>query len=278
MIVGGPVSTVDLHVHSTESDGALTPEQLASHAAGLGMRAIALADHDSVAGVERCVEASAALGITCVPALELSALDGDTHVHILGYFVDVGNPVLLATLADFRVVRLERVMAMVRALRGAGFDVDTAPLERQAAEASLGRLHLARALVAAGHATNTADAFARLIGNGRPFHIEGARPTPDEALALVRTAGGLPVIAHPALSRVEHLIEPLASRGLVGVEVYHGEHTREQRTRLAALTSRLGLLATGGSDYHGPEGPSAGMGSSEMPPGILEALVAAAGR
>ena len=97
-------------------------------------------------------------------------------------------------------------------------------------------------------------------------------------MALVRAAGGLPVVAHPALSRVEHLIEPLAASGLAGVEVYHGEHTPEQRARLAALATRLVLLATGGSDFHGPDGPSGGMGSSEMPPGILEALVAAAGR
>ena len=273
-----PVFGIDLHVHSTESDGSLTPEQLASHAAALGLTAIALADHDSIAGVERCMSAASALGLTCLPALELSARDGETHVHVLGYFIDIAGPGLLATLGEFRRHRVERVMTMARALQEAGYPLDTEPLERQAAEASLGRLHLARALVAAGHASDTRDAFTRLIGNGRPFHIETERPTPAEAISLVLAAGGLPVIAHPALSRVEHLIEPMAAQGLAGVEVYHGEHTQEQRLRLAETARRLGLVATGGTDYHGPEGPSGEMGSSEMPAGVLGDLLAAAGR
>jgi predicted metal-dependent phosphoesterase TrpH len=272
-----PVSLIDLHVHSTESDGSLTPEVLAERAAALGLHTIALADHDSVAGVGRCMAACGALGLTCVPALELSARNGDTHVHVLGYFLDVRDPALLATLEEFRGHRVRRVMSMARALQDAGYDLDTGPLERQAREASLGRLHLAKALVTAGHATDTKDAFNRLIGNGRPFHLENDRPTPSEAVALVRSAGGLPVIAHPALSRVEHFIEPLAGEGLAGIEVYHGEHTLEQRARLALLADRLGLLATGGTDYHGPDGPSGEMGSSEIPDGVLEALYEAAG-
>ena len=272
------MSDIDLHVHSTESDGSVTPEGLAQRAAALGLRAIALADHDSVAGGPGCLATAEALGLTCRPALELSARTGDTHVHVLGYFVDIDDPAFRATLEEFRRHRVERIMRIARALQDAGYALDVEPLERQAAEASIGRLHLARALVDAGHAATTREAFDRLIGNGRPFHLEGERPTPEEALAIVRRAGGLPVVAHPALSHVEHLIEPLAEHGLAGVEVYHGEHTAEQRAALAALADRLGLLATGGTDYHGPDGPSGEMGSSEMPPGILEALYAAAGR
>ena len=273
-----PVCDIDLHVHSTESDGSLTPEELASHAARLGLRAIALADHDSVAGVDRCVAASAALGVMCVPAVELSARQGDTHVHILGYFVDTADPLLRNALERLRLQRVERVMTMASALVGAGYALDTTPMELQASTASLGRVHLARALVAGGHATDVRDAFTRLIGHGRPFFVDSEKSQPQEAIALVRSAGGLPVIAHPAVSQAESLIEPLAAEELEGVEVYHGEHTAAQRRRLAVVAARLGLLATGGTDYHGPEGSSGEMGSSAMPDGILEGLLAAAQR
>ena len=273
-----PVFDVDLHVHSTESDGSLTPEQLASHAAGLGMRAIALADHDSVAGVVRCVAACEARGVLCLPAVELSSRDGDTHVHVLGYFVDVDDPALAVLLAHYREQRAARIMAMARRLADAGLVVDLAPLEAQAASRSLGRVHLGNALVAAGLASDLPDAFARFIGKDKPYYIAGERPSPSDAVAVLLDAGAVPVMAHPAVSGAERLIEQLASEGLAGIEVYHGDHEPEQRERLAATAKRLGLLATGGSDFHGPGVHSGEMGSSDVPPGVLEALLEAGGR
>ena len=152
------------------------------------------------------------------------------------------------------------------------------PLEDQGASASLGRMHLARALVTGGHASIHAEAFERLSGNGRPFHIEAERPSPQESIALVRAAGGVPVMAHPAISHAQDLIEPLVGDGLAGIEVYHGEHTPAQREELGRTAERLGLLATGGTDYHGPDGPSGEMGSSPMPDDVLDKLLAAADR
>ena len=263
-------SRLDLHVHSTESDGSLTPEQLAVHADHLGLQAIALTDHDSVAGVRRCIDECAARGILCVPALELSSRVDATHVHILGYLIDIADDSLVATLESYRRQRVERVMTMARALVDAGYALDLAPLEEQGASASLGRMHLARALVVGGHTSDTRRAFERFIGNGRPFHIEAERPSPQESIALVRAAGGIPVMAHPAVSHAQDLIEPLTRDGLAGIEVYHGEHTPAQREDLARTAERLGLIATGGSDYHGPDGPSGEMGSSPMPDGVLD--------
>jgi predicted metal-dependent phosphoesterase TrpH len=271
----GARARVDLHVHSTCSDGTSTPTEIARRAAELGLTGIALADHDSVAGVADCTEVSRLLGITCVPAVELSTRTGAQDAHVLGYFVDPSDAILLAELARLREGRERRIAAMVRRLTDGGLPTEYQDVLDIADGGAVGRAHLARVLVAHGHAEDLPDAFERLIGKGRLFWEQAELPSAAQAIDTIRAAGGLPVLAHPVLSGAESLILDLAGCGLAGVEAYHAEHTPEQAARLARLASAMGLLVTGGSDYHGPRGRTAEMGAVELPDGTWEALLAA---
>jgi hypothetical protein len=196
-------------------------------------------------------------------------------VHVLGYFVDPEDPDLIAHLADLRDARHRRAESIVRALDGAGYDVTLEQVLALSDGGAVGRSHIARALVERGHAQDIADAFQRLIGRGRPFYVAKDVRAPDEAIETIRAAGGLAVLAHPAVSRVEDLVEPLANLGLAGIEAYHADHTPADRDRLAEVAARLGMLATGGTDYHGPHAPNPQLGSVTIPPEELERFLAA---
>lgn len=271
-------SRIDLHVHSTASDGRLAPGELADHAARRGVGVIALTDHDSVEGVAACREACADADVEFVPGVELSADADGRDVHILGYFIDPDDDVLLTRLAQLRGRRLERTERMVRALNEAGYDVTLEDVLAQAGEGAVGRSHVARALVDREHAHDLRDAFVRFIGVRGPFYVRKDNPSPADVIATIRAAGGVPVIAHAAVSKVEDLIEPLAHAGLGGIEAYHSEHTPQDAARLAATAAGLGLIVTGGTDYHGPDGPNPDLGDIEIPDGVYEGLLAAAGR
>lgn len=268
---------VDLHVHSDRSDGTLSPAALAERAARLGLAALALTDHDSVEGVRACAARAGELGLRCIPAVELSTRIGTLDAHLLGYFVDPDSASLVVELERLRRGRRRRIERMAARLREAGYDVPFQTVLELAHGGSVGRAHLARALVRGEHVPDVPTAFDELIGKGRPFWEPGDLPEPAYALATIREAGGLPVLAHPALSGVVGLIPELAAQGLAGVEAYHAEHTPAQRVELAQTAERLGLLVTGGSDYHGPGGRSPEMGSVELPEGAYERLLAAAG-
>ncbi len=269
---------VDLHAHSTASDGTLSPVALAAHAADVGLAAFALTDHDSVAGVAACSAEAAKRGIGFVPGVELSADWGGRLAHVLGYFVDAEDESFEASLAALREGRRRRIESMAALLTEAGLETPMPEVLELAAGGSVGRAHLARVLVARGWAIDTHDAFDRFIGKGRPCWVRGDHPTPRQVIATIRAAGGLPVLAHPALSAVEALIPELAGEGLVGVEAYHPGHTPVQVAELEATAARLGLLVTGGTDYHGPGGSAPELGTIGPPEGAYEALLLAAGR
>jgi hypothetical protein len=271
-------SRIDLHVHSTESDGTLTPGQLAHRAARRGIEVIALTDHDSVEGVRSCIAAATEAGVVCIPGVELSSDADGRDAHILGYFIDPEDETLLTRLAQLRGGRLERAERMVRALNGAGYALRIEDVLAHAGGGAVGRSHVARALVDRGFATDIRDAFVRFIGAHGPYYQSKHLPGPAEVVATIKAAGGVAILAHPAVSNVEDLVGPLAAAGLDGVEAYHSEHTPEQAERLAAIASRLGLVVTGGTDYHGPEGPSPDMGDIDIPEGVYEELLRAAGR
>lgn len=266
----------DLHVHSTASDGTLAPAELVALAAGLNVSYLAITDHDTTSGVPEAVAAARDHDLVLIPGIELSATAADGRdVHILGYFIDHTDPALDAHLHALRSARVERAERMVSALERAGVPVDFDAVQALAGGGVIGRSHIARALVASGHATSVRDAFERLIGRGRPFYVPKTARPPEEVVAVIRRAGGIAVIAHPGVSGIDDLIPHLIEAGAAGVEAYHADHTPAQRERYAELAARCGLLVTGGTDYHGPDTPHPALGTVELPAGAIEALFAA---
>lgn len=266
----------DLHAHSTASDGTLAPAELVALAARYGLTHLALTDHDTADGIPEAVEAAASMGIALIPGIELSATAADGRdVHVLGFFIDHKDPALRAYLSELWAARLKRAERMVSALAQAGVPIGIDGVQELAAGGVIGRSHIARALVAAGHAASVRDAFERLIGRGRPFYVPKTAHPPEDAVGIVRRAGGIAVIAHPGISRIDDLIPPLIEAGVQGIEAYHADHTPEQREHYAHLAALSGLLVTGGTDYHGPDAPNPPLGTIELPEGAVEALLAA---
>lgn len=271
--------TVDLHAHTTASDGTLTPAALVALAAERGLSAVAVTDHDSVEGLEEALAEGRRLGVLVIPGVELSTEAADGHdCHILGYFIDHTDAELASRLQELRAARMERAERMVAALKEAGYDIDLGHVLEKADGGSVGRAHLARALVERGHAENIGDAFRRLIGRDRPFYLRKPRVTPADAIALIKRVGGVAVIAHPGVSGCESSLDEMVAAGLAGIEAYHAEHSPEQREHFAEVARERGLFTTGGSDYHGPKSMNPGLGEAGVPESCLDALLAAAGR
>ncbi len=231
----------DLHVHSTASDGTLRPADLVALALQRGLSVLAIADHDSVEGLPEAMGAAADTSLALIPAVELSSVtpDGD-DVHMLGYFIRADDAHLLRHLADLRSARLSRAESMVGALNAAGYRVTLDDVLALSEGGAVGRSHVARALVAAGHAESVADAFKRLIGRGRPFYVAKDVRSPQDAIRCIREAGGLAVVAHPGVSRLEHLIPELADAGLAGIEAYHADHSARAAPPLRCACGRDG--------------------------------------
>jgi predicted metal-dependent phosphoesterase TrpH len=244
---------IDLHLHTTCSDGTLSPETLVAEAARVGITVLAVTDHDTVAGLPEAEAAAAARGLRLVPGIEITTVNGSADVHLLAYFVDRASPRLAALLARLRDERLARGAEMVDRLRAAGAPIGDAALADAAASSrSIGRPQIARALVAAGHAASVDDAFERFLSPGRAAYVPHRGPSPADAIATVTAAGGLASLAHPGLLQHDDWIPGLAADGLSALEAYHSSHDAQTCGRYVRLASSLGLLVTGGSDYHGP--------------------------
>lgn len=272
--------TVDLHTHSSYSDGLLSPAALVAEAAARGVRFLGLTDHDTVAGIPEAQQAGAELGVEVIPGVELStALASGEDIHLLGYFVDPSHPELLAGLAAFAAARQERAARILARLREIGIALDEDEVYALSGHGTIGRPHIARALVAAGHAADLSDAFSRLIGRNKPAYIPRPRVDPRDAIALVKAAGGVPVLAHPfSPGGVEGVLDRLVPAGLQGMEVDYGEYTESDRATLRQIASRRGLIATGGSDFHGPGvgNPARVLGGPPVPEAAVAHLRAAA--
>lgn len=266
---------VDLHVHSTASDGTLTPVEIIAEACALGLSAVALTDHDTLAGLAEAQEAARGK-IIFVPGLEISTHQANKELHILAYYPDPANEVLRATLQRLQQARLQRLRETVLRLREIGIQISHEDVAAEVGEShSPGRPHVAAALVRLGVVLDATEAFARYLRRGRPAYVDRFRIAPGEAVQLIRQAGGLPVVAHPGLMHRDSLITPLVKTGLGGVEAYHVKHTPADTTRYRALAQRLGLLVTGGSDSHGPGGPDpVPLGAAGVPDECAEALFA----
>jgi predicted metal-dependent phosphoesterase TrpH len=267
---------VDLHVHTTASDGALTPAEVVASALALGLSTIAITDHDAVSGIDEALEAARGTGLRVVPGVELSVdAAGIADVHVLGLLIDHRHPALNATLARLRDDRRTRAESMVALLTEAGHPIDVATVLAAAGEGSVGRVHIAQALVDAGSVSSVSEAFSTLIGADAPFFVHKTALDARDAIEAMHAAGGVAVLAHPGLSG-EAAIPLLVDAGLDGIEAFHAEHSPADQARFAALAASLGLLVTGGSDYHGPRIHSAPIGGGACPAGALESLEARA--
>lgn len=246
---------VDLHSHSTASDGSRSPTAVVTAAKAAGLSAIALTDHDTMAGVAEAVAAGEQLGLRVVPGVELSAIDDDREVHLLGLHVHRAN-VLDDALRTFRESRQVRAQQIVSKLNELGVAVTFDEVLARAGDAAIGRPHLARVLIEGGWARDSRDAFDRYLGAGRPAYVPKHRLSVADAVALVHAGGGLAVLAHPGGDGRREIIERFVDVGLDGLEVRHPGHNSEDINRLAALTAFFGLVPSGGSDWHGAaDGP-----------------------
>ena len=245
---------IDLHTHTTASDGRCEPAELVTRAGKAGVEVLGVSDHDTVAALAPAARACAAAGIEFVPGIEITAVKDDVDVHTLGYFIDPGSPALAVFLAAAREHRLGRVrkMAGLLASHGIGLDVDAIlqPAYDDPSK-SAGRPWLARAMVAAGHVMTTNDAFTRWLGHGCPAFVPRSGPSPESVIAKVHDAGGIASVAHPGLLARDEWIPSFVAAGLDAIEAYHSDHDADTTARYVAMAARFGVAVSGGSDFHG---------------------------
>lgn len=271
-------SSVDLHCHSTASDGLLSPAGLVAYASERGLSIIGLTDHDSTRGVSQAMAAGAQSGVEVVPGVELSSEIEGLQAHILGYFIDPDSESLQQEFAWMNDGRRERIGRICQHLNEAGIEIDANEVLSLAGDGTVGRPHVARVLVARGYAANVNDAFSRFLTRGRPGYALSEKITPEGAVTAINRAGGAAVLAHPwSTKNPRAAVERLTPVGLSGLECYYGEYDQAVREDLAALASEFGLIPTGGSDFHGPGVKSTDLGGVIVPPESVDALRAAAG-
>ncbi|HXY32118.1 MAG TPA: PHP domain-containing protein [Gemmatimonadaceae bacterium] len=260
---------VDLHAHSTASDGELSPTRLVDDAARAGLAAIALTDHDTIAGIGEAQAAADRVGIRLVVGTELSAREGNAEIHLLALHLSRPDA-LESSLAGFRDARVVRADRIVERLNALGVAITRDAVAAEAGDAAVGRPHIARALVRAGLAADVRVAFDRWLGAGRPAFVEKQILTLGDAIGLAHEGGGLAILAHPGSEGTRRHIESIAALGLDGVEVRHPGHSSEDCARLLALAREFDLVPSGGSDFHGTLDPSRRLGCMQVPAAWLE--------
>lgn len=277
---------IDLHVHSTFSDGSLTPEEVAAAAARAGLSAVALTDHDGMMGTRRFLAACESHGVRGVPGVEISVDFKGGCMHMLGYFPGQCDAHLDVALARLRQGREDRNRRMLDRLTTLGLPLEWDEVTRYAREAVVGRPHFAQAMVARGYVRTKDDAFSRYLARGKPAYADRFRFGVEESIALIRDAGGVAVLAHPfsldlGRRRLRTLLAELASKGLQGIEAYYSEHDPDQQRFCVSTGRDLGLLLTGGSDFHGALNPfchlGTGFGNLSVPDELLGPLYDRAG-
>jgi predicted metal-dependent phosphoesterase TrpH len=273
------MSQIDLHVHSTASDGRFSPEEVVRHAAELGLTVMSLTDHDTVDGVGPALAAARRFPrLRVVPGVEVSTDVPHGEVHILGYFIDYASPGLATTLARFRASREGRAQAMVARLAQLGVHIGWPRVKEIAGSGSIARPHIAQAMLEKGYIGSIREAFDRYISRDGPAYVEREKMTPAEAVTVILHNGGLPVMAHPLTApEPEKMIQELKGAGMVGLEAYYNSYSAEKIEYLTGLARRHGLIATGGSDYHGlDDSNETVMGGVDVPVSSAERLFALA--
>ena len=264
---------IDLHTHSLRSDGALSPRDLVLRAAARGVRVQALSDHDTLAGVAEAVDAGASAGVRIIPATELNTESEWGDAHVLGYFVDPADSALEDRLRWLRTNRGRRLELMVSKLNALGYAIDLGRVLEIAQGGALGRPHLAQALLEKGYVRTFDEAFDTLIAKDSPAYVSRVGLTPLEAVELVRAHGGVPSLAHPGtVNGLDELLPRLVAAGLAGIEAYYPEHSPAFVARCLAFARVHGLVATGGSDFHGRSEHGSDVGATFVPPETIEVL------
>jgi predicted metal-dependent phosphoesterase TrpH len=267
---------IDLHTHTTASDGRCTPDELVARAAAAGVTVLSVTDHDTTAANAAASAACASAGIEFVPGIEITAVVDRRDVHVLGYFIDSASTPLAAFLGEQRGRRVERVRQMIDRLKAMGVVLDAEAVLQPARDdrsKAAGRPWVARALVAAGHAADTKDAFDRFLSTGRPAFVPRIGPSPADVFARIHAAGGIASLAHPGLLARDELIPGFARAGLDALEAHHSRHTPDDTDRYLAMADKYGLAVTGGSDYHAdPSHDPGGIGCISLPREAFQAL------
>lgn len=277
---------VDLHAHTTNSDGSSSPAQLVMMAASLGASAIAITDHDTVSGLKEGRATAERVGIEFVNGIEISAEYSPGTMHILGYCIDDESPRLHSRLDRLREARSRRNPLIAKRLRGLGFDISYEEVAQLAGNEVVGRPHFARLLVEKGYAESIQDSFNRFLAKGAVAYVEKERLSPADSIALIHDAGGVAVLAHPyqlklsSSQELEELVEGLVALGLDGIEAVYSRHNEGERDAYSKIAARHNLLVTGGSDYHGSYKPDinlvSGKGDLRVPYLLLEGIKARA--
>jgi len=279
------MSRIDLHLHTTHSDGSFSPTEVLRLAHMAGVTALAITDHDIVSGIPEAITAGAELGIEIIPGVEISSRVGNSELHILGYCLRWQDPELNRRMAALRESRHNRNPQIIDRLRALGLEVTYEEVRALAGTDSVGRPHIARLLMDKQYVTSAKDAFDRYLSEGRPAYVARELPTPADAVSWIRAAGGVAVLAHQTWAKVSGeglntLLTTLKGDGLGGIEVHYSTHTKRQTTEYLDLAKRLDLLVTGGSDFHSITKPDIevgiGRGDLKVPRQLLDPLKEAA--
>jgi predicted metal-dependent phosphoesterase TrpH len=279
---------IDLHAHTTASDGSATPRELVTLARDLGLQALGITDHDTTGGCAEAVAAGDEVGVDVVPGIELSVDYPQGEFHLLGYYVDYTNPDFLGRVTYLQENRFNRNGVMLRKMQDIGFDITMEDIEAESGGGQIGRPHMARALLKKGYVTSVQHAFDEYLADGKPLHVPKVKLSPAEAIDLVHVAGGVAVLAHPKFMEFpteEGLSEELGRLkdcGLDGLECFYSQHTEAETHQYLRLAERYGFLVTSGSDYHGVSKPTVPLGvvyqGRAGDPALLAALKEAARR
>lgn len=268
---------IDLHTHTTASDGVLSPQQLVRFAKDCNISVLAVTDHDTLEGLPVAMAEASRVGLQVVAGVEITAHVGDLEVHILGHFIDPDDNRLAEFLASSRNDRIERAHRMIEKFWALGLPLDADEVLSLAPGSSVGRPHVAQAMIRRGYVTSMKEAFDRYLTSGKPGYVERSRIPATEVIRTIKEAGGVPSLAHPGQYGRDEIIPSLVQQGLMGLEVYHLEHDIESLFRYERVCLEYGLLAVGGSDYHGTPGlRSSGLGRSAVPEAKFDQLLAAA--
>lgn len=242
---------VDMHVHTTASDGIFSPTEIVDWGVKLGLKGIAITDHDTVDGVEEAIKAAEKHSpFVMIPGIEFSTFYNGIEIHVLGYFIDFTNSRMLHMTNKIKEQRFERSKKMIDRLRALEYDIDFAEVDKLSNQGAVGRPHIARILMQKGYVSSIEEAFEKLLAKGKPAYVERFKLTVEEAIEMIKEAKGIPVLAHPGLIDKKADIEDLIHKGFKGIEVFHTKHSASGSKKYLDLAKKFNIFVTGGSDYH----------------------------
>jgi 3',5'-nucleoside bisphosphate phosphatase len=278
------MGNVDLHLHTTASDGVRTPSGIVNYAKDKGLQAIAITDHDTIEGLDEGLSEGGRIGFEVIPGVEISAEHSPGSMHLLGYFLDIHHPLLRDKLSYLQKARAERNPKIIENLNRLGVRINYEEVVKASGGGQVGRPHFAQVLLEKGYVRSFQEAFDRFLGKGAPAYVDKIRFKPNEAISFIREAGGVAVLAHPKtlgmkdFAALEKIILELMEVGLKGIEVFYPEHSSLEVAQFRALAERHGLLMTGGTDYHGIEKENfdigVGRGEMRLPYSLVEGMKA----